>query len=61
MKYSDVIIGNSSSAILEAPTFKSSCNIGNRQKNGYSQKNVISCDVSKAISKAIKKSLSKNL
>ncbi len=61
MKYSDVIIGNSSSAILEAPTLKiPAVNIGNRQKNRLLSKNVISCDVSqKAISKAIKKSLSK--
>ena len=61
MKYSNVVIGNSSSGILEAPTLKIPVvNIGNRQKNRLISSNVINCDTNKiAIYNAIKKSMSK--
>ena len=63
MKYSNVVIGNSSSGILEAPTLKMPVvNIGNRQKNRLISSNVINCDTNKiAIYNAIKKSMSKEV
>jgi GDP/UDP-N,N'-diacetylbacillosamine 2-epimerase (hydrolysing) len=44
-KYSNLIIGNSSSGIIESASFqKPTINLGNRQKNRYCMKNVIHCD-----------------
>jgi len=62
LKKSEFIIGNSSSGILEAPTYKiPSINIGNRQKNRFRGKNVIDVfDVSSEnILKSVKKAMSK--
>ncbi|TGA97409.1 UDP-N-acetylglucosamine 2-epimerase (hydrolyzing) [Sporolactobacillus shoreae] len=42
MKYSSVVIGNSSSGIIESPVFKTPCvNIGNRQKGRIKNINII--------------------
>ena len=56
----DVLIGNSSSGILEAPYFKKPVvNIGERQKGRLKSINIISCGSSyKDINSSIKKSLS---
>tara|TARA_Y200000002_G_C22660983_1_gene655719 strand:- start:306 stop:1472 length:1167 start_codon:yes stop_codon:yes gene_type:complete len=56
----DVLIGNSSSGILEAPYFKKPVvNIGERQKGRLKSINIISCGSSfKDINLSIKKSLS---
>lgn len=53
----EFIIGNSSSGILEAPTFgKPAVNIGRRQADRYRGKNVIDCEYnSESISSAIQK------
>ena len=57
MKNVDGIIGNSSSAIIESPSFKKGViNIGNRQKGRVMGKNIINCDNSiHSIKLAIKK------
>ena len=62
MKICDVVIGNSSSGILEAPTLKiPSINIGDRQKGRIQGNSVINSDCSfKKIYASIKKSLTKN-
>ena len=62
MKHSNVLIGNSSSGLLEAPTLKIPVvNIGNRQKNRLTSSNIINCEpTKKAIFDGIKMSLSKN-
>jgi len=54
-KYSDFMIGNSSSGLLEMPTFKNfSINIGDRQFGRLKAKSVIDCNVqTKDIIKAI--------
>lgn len=45
MKYVDGIVGNSSSAIIESPSFKiGAINIGDRQKGRIKAKNVIDCE-----------------
>ena len=55
----DVVVGNSSSALLEAPAFhKPAVNIGNRQKGRIRAENVIDCppiagEINHAIQKAI--------
>jgi len=56
----DLIIGNSSSAVVEAPSFKlPAVNIGNRQKGRLIPRNVICASGSiDSISKSIKKALS---
>lgn len=61
MKYCDVIIGNSSSGIVEAPSFKTpTINIGDRQKGRIQAKSVINCEPNKKdIKEALNKSLSK--
>tara|TARA_A100001015_G_C14980359_1_gene709172 strand:+ start:440 stop:1579 length:1140 start_codon:yes stop_codon:yes gene_type:complete len=63
LKNATSIVGNSSSGIIEAPTFKIPCvNIGRRQNKRLRAKNVIDVDThdkNKIIS-AIKKSMSKN-
>lgn len=59
MKYSSVIIGNSSSGIIETPSFKvPTVNIGSRQKGRIKARSVIDCEVKKdeiilAINKAL--------
>lgn len=60
MKYVDVIIGNSSSGIIEAPTFKvPTVNIGDRQKGRIQAESIINCKPEKEdILKAIKTALS---
>ena len=61
MNIADVIVGNSSSGIIEAPTFKlPAVNIGNRQKGRLQSTNVINVGYETvAIKKAITKALSK--
>ena len=45
MKYCSMVIGNSSSGIIEAPSFKiPTINIGNRQKGRMQAESVINCD-----------------
>tara|TARA_B100000900_G_C20594588_1_gene722877 strand:- start:1282 stop:2445 length:1164 start_codon:yes stop_codon:yes gene_type:complete len=57
LQYVDVVVGNSSSGILEAPSFKiGTINIGNRQEGRIKAKSVVDC---KAKKKDIKKSLNK--
>lgn len=58
LSYVDLVIGNSSSAIIEVPSFGiPSINIGDRQKNRLMPDSVISCKPEKgAIVNAIKKS-----
>ena len=55
MQYVDGVIGNSSSGLLEAPTFKiGTINIGDRQKGRIQAASVINCDPTKeSISKGI--------
>ncbi|AVQ37352.1 UDP-N-acetylglucosamine 2-epimerase (hydrolyzing) [Clostridium botulinum] len=60
LKYADIMIGNSSSGIIESPIFKIPVvNIGDRQKGRVRNKNIIDTDYSEneitnAISKALK-------
>jgi GDP/UDP-N,N'-diacetylbacillosamine 2-epimerase (hydrolysing) len=58
----EFIIGNSSSGILEAPTFgKPAVNIGRRQADRYRGKNVIDCEYnSQSISSSIQKARSES-
>ena len=60
LHYFDCVIGNSSSGIVEAPTFrKVSINIGNRQSGRDKSKSVIDCSAEKkAINRAIKTAFS---
>ena len=59
LKLSDIIIGNSSSGIIEAPSLKTiTINIGDRQKGRIKSKSVINCNTS---AKSIKKLLDKYL
>jgi GDP/UDP-N,N'-diacetylbacillosamine 2-epimerase (hydrolysing) len=62
LKYFDVIVGNSSSGLLEVPTFKKpTVNIGSRQEGRLLARSVINCEPkTNAIVSAINKSLSKN-
>jgi GDP/UDP-N,N'-diacetylbacillosamine 2-epimerase (hydrolysing) len=62
LKNSSFIIGNSSSGILEAPTYRiPAINIGTRQRDRVQGKNVINCEFNeKEIKKCIKKALSNN-
>jgi UDP-N-acetylglucosamine 2-epimerase len=55
-----MVIGNSSSGLIEAPAFKvPTVNIGNRQKGRTTSESVINCDDSKtSITNAINKALS---
>lgn len=59
LNVADVIVGNSSSGIIEAPTFKlPAVNIGNRQKGRMQSTNVINVGYSvSAIEKGIKKAI----
>jgi len=61
MKHADVIVGNSSSGIIEAPSFKLPVvNIGTRQEGRERAKNVIDVPHDKEkIKKAIKKAIGK--
>lgn len=61
LQFVDGVVGNSSSGLLEAPSFKiGTINIGNRQKGRINAKSVISCKSnSKDIKRAIKKLYSK--
>lgn len=61
LKNCDILIGNSSSGIIEAPSFKKpTINIGNRQKGRVKAINVIDCNPKKEnIILAIRKGLSK--
>jgi GDP/UDP-N,N'-diacetylbacillosamine 2-epimerase (hydrolysing) len=60
LKYVDLVIGNSSSGILEAPSFKiPTVNIGDRQKGRLKADSIIDCLPQKnSISSAIKKAIS---
>ena len=59
MKWSDIMIGNSSSGIIESPAFKIPViNIGTRQDGRERAENVIDCNIShKEITEAIEKCL----
>ena len=62
IKYADIVLGNSSSGISEAPSLKkATINIGNRQKGRIKAASIIDakCDKSKIL-KAIKKAYSKD-
>ena len=60
LQHVNVVIGNSSSGIIEAPSFKiPTVDIGERQKGRITAKSVINCNTDKeAIAKAIEKALS---
>ncbi|MCM8824206.1 MAG: UDP-N-acetylglucosamine 2-epimerase [Candidatus Omnitrophica bacterium] len=60
MKYVDVVVGNSSSGIIEAPSFKvATVNIGDRQKGRIKAESIIDCGYQKeSIRNAIKLALS---
>jgi len=60
MKYCEVVIGNSSSGLIETPTFKvPTVNIGNRQKGRINGETVLNCDESvDSIKKALNIALS---
>ena len=60
MKYSEVVIGNSSSGLIETPSFKvPTVNIGNRQKGRIGGDTVLNCDESvESIRSALEKALS---
>jgi len=60
MKYADVMLGNSSSGIIEMPSFgKPTVNIGDRQKGRIAAKSVIQCSPQQgSLVKALKKALS---
>lgn len=60
LKYCDIVIGNSSSGIVEAPCFKKpTVNIGNRQAGRIKAASIIDCDTNeKSIVEAINKALS---
>ncbi len=57
LQYVDAVVGNSSSGLLEAPTFKiGTINIGDRQKGRIKAKSVVDCkpqkeDIQKALDK----------
>lgn len=60
MKYCEFVLGNSSSGIIETPSFgKPTVNIGDRQKGRERADSIIDCDVTvEAISAAIQKARS---
>lgn len=62
LKYSEVLIGNSSSGIIEAPSLNvPTVNIGDRQKGRVRAESVIDCEpLIKNIEEAIKQVLNKN-
>jgi UDP-hydrolysing UDP-N-acetyl-D-glucosamine 2-epimerase len=61
LKHVDMVVGNSSSGLIEAPSFNiPTINIGDRQKGRIQVQTVISCDVRReSIVVAIKKGFSK--
>lgn len=60
MKYVDGIVGNSSSAIIESPSFKiGAINIGDRQKGRIKAKNVIDCEPTACLIASILATLSR--
>ncbi|MBQ8951052.1 MAG: UDP-N-acetylglucosamine 2-epimerase (hydrolyzing) [Eubacterium sp.] len=61
MKYSEFVLGNSSSGIIETPAFQvPTVNIGDRQKGRLQSESIINCeDKAEGIIKAIKKAMSK--
>lgn len=61
VKHSDVVIGNSSSGIIEVPTFKiPTVNIGDRQKGRIKATSVVDCDLNKdSIIEAIERATSR--
>ena len=63
MKYAHLVIGNSSSGILEAPSFRvPTINIGDRQKGRIKCESIIDCNPNKrAILDAISKGLSSSV
>ncbi len=60
IQYMDVVVGNSSSGLIEVPSFKkATINIGDRQQGRVKSKSVIDCDTNNEdIEKAIRKALS---
>ena len=62
LQFVDAVVGNSSSGLTEAPTFKiGTINIGDRQKGRLEADSVIDCEPNlKAINKAIEKLYSKD-
>ncbi|HED1699812.1 TPA: UDP-N-acetylglucosamine 2-epimerase, partial [Campylobacter jejuni] len=62
MQFINAVVGNSSSALCEAPSFKiASINIGDRQKGRIKAKSVIDCEANfKSIEEAFKKLNDKN-
>jgi UDP-hydrolysing UDP-N-acetyl-D-glucosamine 2-epimerase len=60
LKHVDMVVGNSSSGLVEAPSFKiPTINIGDRQKGRIQAQSVISCDAeSESITEAIQKGFS---
>ena len=68
LKYADVMVGNSSSGLIEAPSYKLPVvNIGNRQKGRFRAENVIDVpssekkDIVAAITRAISKEFRESL
>ena len=67
LKYMDLVIGNSSSGLIEVPQFKiPSINIGDRQLGRMMGKSVINClptedSIDDALKKAFSKSFMKNV
>ena len=67
LKYSSVMVGNSSAGIVEASTFKLPVvNIGDRQKGKIQSKNIINCsyetnEIYRSIKKAISVKFSKKI
>jgi len=60
MKYVDLVIGNTSSGIIEAASFKKPVvNIGDRQKGRLRSENVIDCNID-SLQKSINHALSKS-
>ena len=60
MKNSDLVIGNSSSGIIEAPSLRiPTINIGNRQEGRVKSSSIININHSQKIYSAIKKCLTK--
>ena len=59
MRYAEFVLGNSSSGIIEAPTFKvPTINIGDRQKGRLQSNNTINCNTdTQSIINAIKKAM----
>ncbi len=62
LQFVDVVLGNSSSGLIEAPSFKiATINIGDRQKGRIKAKSVINClPEKKSIQNSIKRAYSKN-